>query len=139
MLTGVNSQIINVSKHYPFEGITSSLLVIVAVSTNLWLIPIYGIVGAAAATAISLVLFNVSRYFFIYSKMGLQPFDIKTVKAIFVIGLGFGIGHLLPHLENIYADIFYRSTIILGVISGLIIQLRISQDISKLFSKYIKR
>lgn len=137
MLTGVNSQIISVSKHYPFEGITSTLLALIAVVTNFIFIPIYGLEGAAFATAISLVLFNVSRFIFIYLKMGLQPFDIKTVKAIAIVASGFLVGYFLPDFGNKYINIGYKSTVLITFFSILIIQMKISEDISSLYSKYI--
>lgn len=139
MLTGVNGQIINVSRYYPFEGIASSILTLLAVCTNLLLIPIYGINGAAIATAISLFTFNIGRTYFVYLKMGLQPFDKNTLKAILVVVVGFIVGYLIPTLENIYLDLLIRSFILAAIMGALILKMNISQDINRLFSKYSKK
>lgn len=45
------------------------------IAANLWLIPRHGIVGAAAAWALSLAVLNVARVFQVRRAFGMQPFD----------------------------------------------------------------
>jgi O-antigen/teichoic acid export membrane protein len=60
---------------------------------NLWWIPRYGIVGSAAAWAVSLLLVNLARVVQVWRIMGMSPFDAGVVK-----GAAAGAGALLTGL-----------------------------------------
>ncbi|NBG65876.1 lipopolysaccharide biosynthesis protein [Acidiluteibacter ferrifornacis] len=139
MLTGVNGQIINASKYYPFEGVTSSFLVLIGIGTNFYFIPRYGINGAAFATLISSVSYNVVRVLFIYLKMGLSPFNSQTIKTIAIVLVGIFVGSLLPNVGNNIIDILYKSSIIALLFIFLILKSNVSEDISSLFQKIRSR
>jgi len=49
---------------------------------NLYLIPLYGVNGAATATAISFIIMGVIWFFFGYQIARLKPFKLKTLKFI---------------------------------------------------------
>jgi O-antigen/teichoic acid export membrane protein len=139
MLFGVNGQIINVSKFYRFDTTTSVLLAILTIVTNLIFIPLYGISGAALATAISIVLFNVVRFVFVYHKLQLQPFSLKTPLAAFLLLIAFAIGQYLPELDSFILDGLYRSLTIGGVFGLLVYFTKVSVDFNHYFDKLIKR
>jgi O-antigen/teichoic acid export membrane protein len=52
---------------------------------NLYLIPIYGIIGAAISTAVALILYNLGRLLFVYFAYSIHPF---TWKQFLIIILG---------------------------------------------------
>ncbi|MFB6140452.1 MAG: flippase [Halosimplex sp.] len=52
---------------------------------NLWLIPAYGFVGAAAASAASYILLNVVVYGMLRRKYGITPFTPYTVRTFVVL------------------------------------------------------
>ncbi|NJE85499.1 flippase [Thermococcus sp. CX2] len=54
---------------------------------NVLLIPIYGIEGAATATAVSYIIANIFRSTWLYKKTGIHPFSESYVKQL-LIGLG---------------------------------------------------
>jgi len=135
MTFGVNGHIVKVSKYYRFDTVLSAGLAIFTVITNLILIPIYGVEGAASATAISILIFNLIRFGFVYRKMGIQPFTSKSVVALFVLGFVFFLGVLLPKLENVYLDTFYRSAVLMIFMTLLVYFLKISEDINQLVEK----
>jgi O-antigen/teichoic acid export membrane protein len=80
--TGICGGIISLSKYYKFDLYTRGFLVLLTVVTNMMLIPIWGLNGAAAATAISLVLYNVAKVIFVYYKFRMQPYNMQTIKII---------------------------------------------------------
>jgi hypothetical protein len=49
------------------------------------MIPIYGIEGAAGASAIVMLLFNLAKYLFLKIRLGLEPFSKETLK---ILGVG---------------------------------------------------
>ena len=61
MLTGINGTIIVNSRYYRYDLYTNVILVFTTITTNYFLILRYGINGAAMATAISILLFNLIR------------------------------------------------------------------------------
>ncbi len=94
MMTGLNGTIIKISKHYKFDLYTTLFLVLLTITTNLILIPIYGIIGAALATMISILIYNVVKYVFLWMKFGMQPIStsflwliVLAVSVIYLIGL----------------------------------------------------
>jgi len=60
---------------YPFFGA-------VAIGANMLFIPMYGLTGAALATAMSVFLINTIRFFFLLIVMKIQPFSLNTLKAL---------------------------------------------------------
>ena len=139
MAFGVNGQIINVSKYYRFDTFTSLLLAVVAVATNILLIPIFGIIGAAMATAICVLLFNLGRGIYLYSKLKIQPFTLDTVKAVVVLLIAFVIAALLPKIENIYLDTAFNSVVLSAVVIVPVLYFKISEDISRIFKSMLQR
>ena len=94
--TGCNLEILQVSDHYRYSLWTKLLLIGVAIATNLYFIPLYGITGAAIATAISFFSNNVILYLVVWIKLGLQPFKPANLFAIFWLSLIFLIVYYLP-------------------------------------------
>ncbi len=72
---GLNGSIITTSSHYRIDLYSILILLVLAVLTNLLLIPRFGVNGAAIATCFSLFAYNVFKTFYVQIKLGLQPFD----------------------------------------------------------------
>jgi len=70
----------------------------------LYLIPIYGITGAAISTGSALVFYNTGRLLFVYFAFNLNPFTIRQVPII-MIALG------VLYLGNISSDFFENGII----------------------------
>tara|TARA_R110002049_G_scaffold140720_17_gene301951 strand:- start:1014 stop:2498 length:1485 start_codon:yes stop_codon:yes gene_type:complete len=139
MSFGLNSQILNISKYYRFDTVTSILLALITVVTNWALIPHFGINGAAFATLISIIGFNLIRYFYVWNKLQIQPFSIQTLKALIILTLGFLTGQLLPNLEHSFVDMVYRSIIVGLIIAVPTIYFEISEDLNSFYRKGLKR
>ena len=135
MLFGVNGQIINISKLYRFDTYSSLVLALVAIFANYLFIPQFGINGAALATAISVVLFNLVRYFFVYNKLKIQPFDWNTLKVLLLLTIAFIFGVTIPKLNDPIADTIYRSILISILFGGMIYFSNVSEDVNRLMSK----
>lgn len=139
MLFGVNGQILKISKYFRFDTYLSIGLVMVTLVTNYLFIPIWGVEGAALATAFSIVIFNLVRSIYVYQKMDLQPFTAKTIKAIVFLLLLVIIGVNLPFFMNIYVDTFYRSIIILGTATVGVYKLGLSPEANAVLNNLYKR
>lgn len=98
LVTGVNNEIIIYSRFYTYGLILIIMLGVLTVITNLIFIPLLGIVGAALATTISLVVYLIIELVIVWLKFHSQPFSLNTLKAL---GL-FLIVWLLAFLLNSY-------------------------------------
>ncbi|MBX2962586.1 MAG: oligosaccharide flippase family protein [Cyclobacteriaceae bacterium] len=135
MFFGPSSEIIVLSKYYAFNIVVVLVLAITVIVLNLVLIPIYGMTGAAIGSAIALFLFNSVKFIFIWWKFKLQPFTLSTLKVLGISVLAFGLNLLLPQLENVFLDIFYRSTLITLFFGSLTLLSKSSPEVNKLVTK----
>jgi O-antigen/teichoic acid export membrane protein len=130
MATGANSSIFGTSKYYRMQTAFLFILVVLLIVTNLILIPLYGMNGAALGSAVSLALLNISRYLFLLGKFRLQPYSFRFLYVL-IIGLAaYFISLSIPELSNFILDIFVRSFALMVLFCLPIYFFRISEDIN---------
>jgi O-antigen/teichoic acid export membrane protein len=128
---GVNPQIITNSKYYRFVSYFLIIFAVLLIITNLILIPILGIVGAALASLISKFIYNLIKFLFVYRKFRFQPFDYKFVMLIVITITAYTVSLLIPQMSNYIIDILARSTVISIIFIVPIYLLKISDDINR--------
>ena len=133
---GINGSIIINSKYYRFDIVSSIILLVLTVVTNMLFIPVYGLEGAAMATAFSLVLYNLAKYLFVKVQMGLSPFSLPYLFALLLLIPCFLIGLYLPKINIIFIDIIVRSSIVVAVFVLLNRWLNASPEINALLNKF---
>ena len=129
LATGMNDQVLSMSKHYKINFYISILLVVLIIGLNWILIPRYDIYGAAWGTSAALIIFNILKYVIVKRKLGIQPFTKKTPLILLAGGITFIVGYFLPRLDNPIIDGLYRSIIIVVLYGGLTVWLKPSADI----------
>ena len=139
MAAGVNGEIIVMSKYYKVNVLLIVLLAIITIVANYLLIPIYGLSGAAVGSALALIIFNTSKFLFLWIKMKIQPFSWSTVLTLVIGIIILMIGMYLPKLQSSLLDIIYRSTIVTLVYSSLIYLLKVSPEINTEVNRFIGR
>lgn len=130
MATGLNNEMISVSKHYKFNFYISLILVGMIFLFNRILIPVYGVYGAAFGTTLALVIFNISKLIFLWKKMRLQPF---TKSSVWVLAAGVVTGifsYLVPFIINPIIDVIIRSTMIVVIFGFLLVISKPSEDLN---------
>jgi O-antigen/teichoic acid export membrane protein len=130
MASGTSVYILANSKYFKYQTYFILLLVVFIIITNLLLIPVWGITGAAVATFISKFLNNYMRFQLLYTKFRLQPYDRKYIYLIGIALISYGLGYILPEFTNLYLDILLRSAIIGGAFMGLTLGLKISPEVN---------
>lgn len=142
LITGINSGIIVNSHYYKYDSYFLFFLILSNVILNFVFIKMYGLIGAALATAITTSLFNIGRTLLVKLKSGMQPLTIESV-YILLISLGIYLLQLfLPDFENLFLDLIIRSVVITIAFVFLIYQFNISEDINRIIDKgfnYLKR
>jgi O-antigen/teichoic acid export membrane protein len=119
MATGSNDAMIYTSKIYIYITYLLIGLIIIAFINYSIFIPLFGINGAALATASSAFLFNLGKYLIIWRKFHLQPFGLVTLKIAAIIIITFAVGRLVPNLHMPFLDVAIKSTIIMLCFAGL--------------------
>lgn len=109
---GSSTSIIFLSDSYKFGAFLLIFVAVMALIFNLIFIPLFGIEGAASATALSSIMYTLIKYFFILKYHKLQPYDRKTLLLAGLIVFCFIGNYFLPVLENPIADIIFRSGVI---------------------------
>ncbi len=139
MSMGINGNIIQNSPHYRFNFYAMTILAILGIATNLLLIPLFGIIGAALASLSSIFLVNAARAIFIKQKLNIQPFSRSSLYAL-VIALGtLGVAHLLPEINSAIGDLIYRSLLSTFIFASATYFSKISPDINELIDEVLKR
>ncbi|MBX9852782.1 MAG: polysaccharide biosynthesis C-terminal domain-containing protein [Cytophagaceae bacterium] len=143
MVTGVNTEIILNSSYYKFNLfliVASSAFLIVL---NYFLIPVYGMNGAALSILIILLLFNIIKGFFLFIKFKLQPFSQNTFYVLVFGLLSFAIVYFLPQFDGGYManiiNIGWRSAVIVSVFMGMVLYFKMSQDVNLLVVNFLKK
>lgn len=138
MSMGVNNEIIQNSPYYRFNFYTMTLLGILGVTTNIILIPILGIEGAAIASLISIFLVNTFKGIFIKYRFGLQPFGKNSLLALVISGIAYFFALVLPDTGLKILNVLYKSSLTTLLFLGLSYALNISEDINQLIKKSFK-
>jgi len=138
-LLGNNNAILYNSDYYRTLLVMGVILAVFTVLFNLWLIPKYGLNGAAIASFAAIFLYNNAKLIFVRMKFGMQPFTTETFK---VFGLLVFIGALFYVLQFPFhpiVNILLKSVLMLAMYLGVLYRLRISKDLFGLISRYLKR
>lgn len=136
MATGLNSEVISISRYYKFNFYIAIVLVVVAITLNRILIPQFGYYGAAWSATLSLVIFNIGKMIYLYRKMRLLPFTNKTWRVLVAGTVAALAGYYLPHLYGkgdnlmIFVDVFVRSGLIVVLYTLLLVGLKPSDDLN---------
>ncbi len=92
LILGNNNAIIFNTKYYRAVLFLGVLLVFLTIILNMIFIPIYGIIGSAFATLLSITLYSLAKLLFVVKRLDLYPFTKQTLYSIvltFVLFLAF--------------------------------------------------
>lgn len=139
MILGNNNAIILNTQYYKSVLFFGLLLVFMMVGLNMLFIPMYGIVGSALATLISVIIYNTIKLLFIVKKMKLYPFTAQTTKS-FAIIVGVFIGFYFWDFPfHPVANIVLKSILITLVYGYVNYRMVISVEINGVLDKVFAR
>jgi O-antigen/teichoic acid export membrane protein len=130
MGTGVNQQLLSTSRFWRFDLTSATVLVILSIPLNIFLIKKFGMVGAGYSLMLSQLAFNGLRLIFIKRRFGLQPFSLNTLKAIVISIAAYYLSLLVPGGSNPFVGIIIHGTVFLLLFGGAIWLLNVSEDIN---------
>jgi O-antigen/teichoic acid export membrane protein len=136
MVTGANGHIIAYSEHYRIALYFLIILIFLVIITMFYLIPVWGITGAAFASAFSLSVNNFMRYIYLKRKYKMEPFNYKFIMVIIAFLSAYFIVIMMP-VFSLLTDIIIKSTVFTLVFGIQILLYNISSDVNTLFIKII--
>lgn len=139
LATGINQVIIANSKYYRYDTFFTLLMVIVMIVANLIFIPLYGIIGSALATTVTLAGNNFIRFLFLKVKFGMQPYDKNSLKLLLIAVIAIVPSFFIPTLTNKYIDIAIRSSLVGGLYLILMLKLEAAPELNNKIRKNLKR
>jgi O-antigen/teichoic acid export membrane protein len=138
--TGINSAIMFYSKHYVSGTMLLAGTLLVTVLLNIILIPVFGIYGAAIASATGSLIYNVSKFGFIYYKFRFQPYTTRSLVILVIIIIMTFIGYILPDpSNNAIVNMLLKGTVVSILYIAAIYKLKLSPEIFDiLMSRIVK-
>lgn len=137
--TGLNSQILQLSKHWKIDLFTNILFVALSIILNYILTKKYGIIGTAYGGLIAIVVFNLTRFIYIKKIYKLQPFSKENPLTLIFTVIFYLAVTQIPSFGNIWTNAMIKSIIFIGGFSFFIIKFKISIDINELFQMAISK
>ncbi|NVJ85589.1 MAG: polysaccharide biosynthesis C-terminal domain-containing protein [Algoriphagus sp.] len=113
-----NSEILVFSKYYKFNLTATVIMSAMIIFLNYLLIPVFGIEGAAIASALVMLAFNLTKYGYLKMKLGFSPFSLESLKII-VLGIAtLFMLNFVPECEAPFIDLFLKSSLIIVIYLG---------------------
>lgn len=139
MSTGISTEVLAVSKYYRYNFYFTVFLVLMNIVFNYIFIPEYGVYGAAWSSTISLSLFNIIKFIFLYRKMQLQPLSLNSLTVVTGGAIAALAGYYLPYMVNSYIDTIVRSFCIAIIYGLFLLMTKPSADLSQLIRTLTNR
>lgn len=115
----VNGEILVFSAYYRFNLVLTIAMSILIIAVNYWLIPIFGIEGAAIGSAAIMLSFNLVKYFYLKLRLHLDPFSWETLKIFSVGLLPFSAMFFSTDIIHPMLLIVLKSVLVVGLFIGM--------------------
>lgn len=139
MSMGCLNNIITNSKYYPYVFWFSIGSAVLAVLLNLYLIEQYGIIGAAYATLMVIVLVNLLKILLVQLTFRINPYGRSSLLTLTVIALIYIIFNSIQFNYEPFLSLVIRSVLIGLIFSLLAYVLGLAKDFQKLAQKVFIR
>lgn len=138
-LLGNNNAILFNSDYYRMVLVLGVFLAVLTIVLNMVFIPLYGINGAAFATFIAILIYNISKILFVYFKFKILPFSANTIKVVLLLLVCLGVFYFWDFKFHPVLNIALKSLLISMFYGFVVYALHLSDDISILLNKIFRR
>lgn len=139
LILGNNNAIIFNTKYYRTVLLLGVLLVILTIGLNMIFIPIYGIIGSAFATLLSITLYSLAKLLFVVKKLDLYPFTKQTLYSMGLTLVLFVVFYFWDFPFNPIISIVIKSMLMTFAYVYLNYRFVISVEINQVMDKYLKK
>ena len=138
-LLGNNNAILFNSEHYKALLLMGVLLAILTIFLNLWLIPLYGINGAALASFTAIAIYNTIKIIYVKQKFKMLPFSRDTFKVLALLALVGALFYFLQFPFHPIVNIALKCSLMSLMYIGILYRFKISEDVIGILTKWLKR
>ncbi|WP_370100060.1 lipopolysaccharide biosynthesis protein [Xanthomarina gelatinilytica] len=138
-LLGNNNAILFNSDYYRMVLVLGVFLAVLTIVLNMVFIPLYGINGAAFATFIAILIYNISKILFVYFKFKILPFSANTIKVVLLLLVCLGVFYFWDFKFHPVLNIALKSLLISMFYGFVVYALHLSDDISILLNKIFRK
>ena len=139
LILGNNNAIIFNTKYYRTVLLLGVLLVILTIGLNMIFIPIYGIIGSAFATLLSITLYSLAKLLFVVKKLDLYPFTKQTLYSMGLTLILFVAFYFWDFPFNPIISILIKSVLLTIAYVYLNYRFVISVEINQVIDEYLKK
>ena len=115
------------------------VLAVINITLNVILIPRFNIMGAALATMISILSYNVLKFLFLQRQYKLNPFTKQTLIMLLLGLAATGVGLLLPLDFHPIVNMIIRIAIIGAAMVISIYKIHLSEDYNDIIDKALQK
>ena len=139
LLTSMGQIILLYSRYYYVMFLMTIGTAIIAILLNLWLIPLYGIKGAAIATAITIIIQQLIIGVTLYTRLGIHSFTLTQLKTSLLMIAALGLNYVLPTFDNAWLDTSVRTFIVGGIFVWVLYKTKWSEEMNRVINNLIQR
>lgn len=150
MAFGLNTEILSSTKHYRWIVYFTLIMTVIVIGLNIILLPKLGIDGAAIATGVALIVFNILKTSFIYSKYKFHNFSKAYIPLMITGALTIFISNFVPFIEwpwlnelmdikraDVLVNMVIKSTVVLILFIPAVLAFKISPDFNDFYKLVI--
>ena len=138
-LLGNNNSILYNSDHYRAVLAMGILLAVLTILLNLWLIPKFGLDGAAIASFSAFFIYNTIKIAYVNAKFGMLPFTRETLKVSVLLLVIGGIFYTVDFPFHPILNILLKGILISVSYIGILYRFKISKDVFGALSNILKK
>ncbi|MCM4166175.1 hypothetical protein KCTC52924_03097 [Arenibacter antarcticus] len=138
-ILGNNNAILYNSDFYRALLLMGVMLAVLTILLNLWLIPRYGLDGAAIASFLAFFIYNTIKLVYVKAKFNIQPFTKETVKVFLLLLIIALLFYFVKFPFHPLVNIGLKSFLIIVPYVFVLYRFKISEDVFGALSKYLDR
>jgi len=137
---GTTDLMINATKHFKWNGFLVPILIALTLLSNYIFINLYGIVGAAIATSISIFIYSILKYIMVLIRLKMNLLAVKHFTIAFVAIIVIAVFYFKPVIvNNQVIEIAINSIIITFIFIGGNYLFKTSNEMNGIINKFLKR
>lgn len=145
----IGTDVLNYSRYYSRSLVLIAVLTLSAIALNSWLIGLWGINGAAAATLFSYLLYFALLLLYLWRRLGVSLFSWGEGKMLVLMACAFGLNFLWSRwltplvagstLWGMLADAVLKTGVLVSLLAAGVLGWRVSPTVCDMVSRGLKR
>jgi O-antigen/teichoic acid export membrane protein len=135
----INGGVLLTSKYYKIDLLFQAILVLASILLNFWLIPLFSLEGAAIATLVALLIYNIMKWIFLFRKFQFSTFSNSTITAVLLL-IGFlALSFYNPLKFQYWLNAFVSVAVLAAVYFYIIFRGNLSKDIKESLDRMLSK